>query len=247
MVGSRFADEIRGSSSANILTGGAGNDLLFGYAGVDRLYGGDGNDLIEASDLFGSAVADYVYGGDGIDAVAYIFSGTGVTVNLETGATGGGAAGDRLNSIENVAGSFHADTITVDGGGVAQGGDGDDVLSGSTVLPGGPLSFPSTEILFGGSGADTFVLHNNKGADIIADFSFVEGDTLRVSSAEFGYRRHRQYREPHRHRGRNRRRPAVHLRYARNEPLLRRGWHRCHPGTRAGRPTGGIRLATVEH
>lgn len=185
VVGSRFADEIRGSNAANVLTGGTGNDVLFGFAGVDRLYGGDGNDIIEAGDFTGSSVADYVYGGDGRDSVSYIYSGTGVTVNLETGATGGGAANDRLYSIENVAGSFFADTLTVDAGGQAQGGDGDDVLSGSTVLL-GVFGIPSTEMLFGNAGADTFVLHLNRGADIIADFSFLENDKFRVSDTGFG-------------------------------------------------------------
>jgi Ca2+-binding RTX toxin-like protein len=43
-IGSRFADNIKGSSSNNAIEGGAGDDLLNGHAGTDRLTGGAGSD-----------------------------------------------------------------------------------------------------------------------------------------------------------------------------------------------------------
>jgi Ca2+-binding RTX toxin-like protein len=60
VVGSAFADCIRGNSAANRIWGGAGNDTLYGGSGDDWLYGEDGDDRL--------------YGGDGIDI---LLGGTG--------------------------------------------------------------------------------------------------------------------------------------------------------------------------
>jgi Ca2+-binding RTX toxin-like protein len=164
VIGSRLNDHIEGNSRANVLTGGGGDDSIE-----------PGND----------SAADIVNGGEGIDTVLYLTSTTGVIVDLETGVTGGGAANDVLSSIEIVVGSDTAnDTITVHRSGSAYGAGGDDVLSGSTLRAGAnPLT---TEVLQGGTGADTFVLHAETGYDFIVDFSFVENDKFRVSDAEFG-------------------------------------------------------------
>ena len=47
LVGSRFADELRGSSERNQLNGLEGDDIIFGYGGVDYMMGGAGNDTID--------------------------------------------------------------------------------------------------------------------------------------------------------------------------------------------------------
>jgi Ca2+-binding RTX toxin-like protein len=63
VVGSAFADRLRGNSEANSLNGGPGADRLEGGAGNDRLNGGGGNDS-----LHGGAGNDRLTGGTGEDA-----------------------------------------------------------------------------------------------------------------------------------------------------------------------------------
>ncbi|WP_230533553.1 M10 family metallopeptidase C-terminal domain-containing protein [Microvirga roseola] len=62
LVGSRYADNLRGKDAANMLKGGAGNDKLYGRGGNDKLWGGDGNDL-----LIGGRGKDALFGGAGAD------------------------------------------------------------------------------------------------------------------------------------------------------------------------------------
>jgi Ca2+-binding RTX toxin-like protein len=57
VVGSPFADLIRGNSADNRIWGGAGNDTIYGGCGHDLLYGGAGNDR-----LFGDAGNDVLMG-----------------------------------------------------------------------------------------------------------------------------------------------------------------------------------------
>lgn len=54
LVGSRFGDELRGSSERNQLNGLEGDDIIFGYGGVDYIKGGLGNDYIN-----GGSGSDY--------------------------------------------------------------------------------------------------------------------------------------------------------------------------------------------
>ncbi len=58
LVGSGFADTLRGNQVANLLAGGAGDDGLFGAAGVDTLRGEAGNDVLD-----GGAGKDLLTGG----------------------------------------------------------------------------------------------------------------------------------------------------------------------------------------
>jgi Ca2+-binding RTX toxin-like protein len=79
-----------------------------------------------------------------------------VTVRLWAGdGTGGDATGDRLDGIENLRGSAHADTLVGDGGDNRfLGGAGDDDIwgdGGDDTLEGGPGS----DILRGQGGLDT--------------------------------------------------------------------------------------------
>ena len=177
IIGSASSDDMTGTSSSNVLSGNAGDDLISGKAGADVLNGGDGDDSLVPGD---DTDIDLVNGGDGYDQVNYAIASTGVTVNLETNTVGGAAANDVLSSIERVWGSQNDDVLTVFHGGTAMGASGSDMVSGST------FAAQTTEILFGGLGADTFVLHLNTGYDIFADFSFAENDMFRISNAEFG-------------------------------------------------------------
>ncbi|WP_120785135.1 calcium-binding protein [Kumtagia ephedrae] len=150
---------MQGSSASLVLIGNVGNDTLRGSFLDDRLQGGKG--------------ADRLIGGEGTDIADYSTSDLGVTVNLATGAASGGhAAGDRFSSIENVAGSAFADTLTgddnanfFDGGAgldVIDGGGGDDFIfgrDGGGTLRGGA----GNDRIDGGVDADT--IHGGSGND----------------------------------------------------------------------------------
>ena len=139
--GSDFDDSLTGNNSVNELRGGEGDDMLFGLGGNDRLFGGEGADSFD--------------GGTGIDIVNYTVATTAVTLDLDTGGTGGEAAGDSFTSIEWVFGSVFNDDIMGDGGNNRlEGRDGDDILdgaSGNDRLLGGD----GNDTIFGGDGVDT--------------------------------------------------------------------------------------------
>lgn len=132
----------------------------------------------------GLGTNDIVDGGDGSDIVDYRGR-PAVDVNFEAGVFNGGASGITLKSIENVYGSYNDDVLLIGDGGEANGFDGDDTLSGSTVA--GALT---TEVLRGGDGADKFLIHANTGMDVIEDFTptsfLVAGDKLIFAATEFG-------------------------------------------------------------
>jgi len=168
LIGSAYADTLTGQNGAveNIIFGGGGddtldgrggNDMLYGEDGTDVIYGGDGNDL-----LSGGGGADLLEGGDGEDVADYSDSDAGVTVDLSKGAgRGGHAEGDRINGIEHIQGSAHADVLigqNDDTSNMFSGGAGDDVLEGR----GGD------DVLSGGAGAD--ILDGGEGQDV-ADYA----------------------------------------------------------------------------
>jgi VCBS repeat-containing protein len=155
LVGTEFADQLGGDAGANRLEGGDGSDLLEGRGGADTLVGGAGDDTLTGGDG-----ADVLDGGAGSDTVNYFLSAAAIHVSLTTGAASGGdAAGDTLNSIENVTGSDFNDTIDGNAGdNLLVGGRGDDILNGGV----------GNDILIGGRGADTLV--GGDGIDI-ADYS----------------------------------------------------------------------------
>jgi serralysin len=158
-IGGAGDDTLSGNQVANVLTGNGGNDNLYGGDGADTLNGDAGNDFMKggagADTLNGGADNDTLKGGGGADALnggagsdtADYSDMTGpVTVNLGTGATGGDAAGDTFNSIENLTGTAAGDTLTGDGNAnILTGGDGGDILNGAGGI----------DILYGGDGADT--------------------------------------------------------------------------------------------
>ncbi len=110
LIGSDFADVLRGAAGANTLQGGLGADLL----------SGDGGD-------------DVMDGGGDVDTVSYDDAGSAVTVDLSIAGpqntVGGGT--DTLSNIENLTGSAFGDTLTGDAGAnVIMGGQGVDLLAG---------------------------------------------------------------------------------------------------------------------
>ena len=146
-----------------------------GYSGVDTFAytledGQGGSDtglaifkLISPDDVFfGTSVVETFDGGVGNDMVSYAGSDALVSVDLDGSNTGGYADGDTLVSIENVIGSFYADTLSGDSfDNTLNGYLGDDILQGRL----------GNDNLFGGDGNDTYVFGAGDGNDIITETS----------------------------------------------------------------------------
>ncbi|MGO1074130.1 beta strand repeat-containing protein [Inquilinus sp. CA228] len=184
LVGGAGIDTIRGGIGNDSVDAGSEADQVFGEAGDDNLLGGDGNDRLDGGDgndtLEGAVGSDTLIGGAGIDTASYAGSGSGVSVNLATGAVSGGAAGDTLSSIEQVLGSAQADTLTGNAGANMLWG-----MGGGDVLTGGG----GADVLKGGAGADRFVYAAigdstvaAAGKDTIRDFS--AGDRIDLSAID---------------------------------------------------------------
>lgn len=153
LTGSDFDDHLTGDGGANLLSGGRGADTLEGGEGDDTLIGGrDGDSIV---------------GGAGVDTASYRLSATGVAVDMENGAAGGGdAQGDSFDGIEIVEGSFHDDILRGDAGdNILRGGLGADALDGRDGV--------DTADYTGASGGVTVNLDTGMGAGFEA-----EGDTL---------------------------------------------------------------------
>ena len=188
VFGSDFDDNITGDGAVNRLAGNDGDDTLNGEGGNDRLLGGNGVDTINGGDgvdsIFGQAGDDILSGGAGndfffgdsgadshdggadTDTVSYLPSSAGVTVNMQTGGTGGDAAGDTYTSIERIFGSGQDDSIT--------GSNGNDTLlgnGGADYLAGGL----GNDSLNGGAGVDSFGYDTGAdAADAISGFTLNE-------------------------------------------------------------------------
>ena len=185
--GTKFADVITGNAANNVLNGGDGNDIIFGGAGSDTLVGGAGNDTLSDSvasdaadqDIFAPGAGIDSISGDGNDVLDYSDVTTGITLNLDTHAVGGGAAGDTFTGILSANGSRFNDIITTSTAGHAfvQGLLGDDTL---TLLG-------AFDAAYGGDGLDTIYLkgssqQGNGGAGndtIDASLATGTGSTLR--------------------------------------------------------------------
>ena len=161
--GTTGADSHTGGAGNDLITGWDGNDTLGGAGGNDRLEGGRGDDTLngglgddlvvggEGNDtLIGGAGADRLYGGNGSDTVTYASSSAAVSINLAAHkASGGDAAGDRLNAIENLIGSAFGDVLVGDRGvNTLRGGAGNDQLDGRA----------GADTMIGGAGNDRYMI-----------------------------------------------------------------------------------------
>lgn len=150
LIGSAFADDLRGTSQSNILSGGAGHDLLSGRGGHDTIFGDSGNDTLDGG--YGGDVLD---GGDGYDWAIYASATAGQLLDLATPSRNiYSAQGDVFISIEAVRGSNFRDTIWGDAqANHFDGSAGNDTLGGrdgADTLWGGL----GDDNLMGGDGAD---------------------------------------------------------------------------------------------
>jgi Ca2+-binding RTX toxin-like protein len=167
------------SNGVDYVYGWEGQDWIFGLGGADFLEGGGGNDHLFGGDendlLHGGGGADDLWGGPGSDTAWYNASSAGVTVSLlHDSASGGDAAGDELDSIENLRGSSHADTLLGDNAdNELHGLSGNDTLKGyggTDTLRGGIgndflYGLDNSDILYGEDGNDT--LYGGAGHDIV--------------------------------------------------------------------------------
>lgn len=172
IFGTKEADEINGGAGNDTIIAGKGDDRVLGGSGDDTLRGGQGNDSVR-----GGNGDDDVRGGRGDDRV-------------------GGGAGDDL-----VRGGAGNDVVSGGiGNNVVMGDGGDDILIGSTTLvsEGDELLSPEYDIMFGGSGSDTFVLATKQkefyttfgGADYALIRDLTEIDTVQLmgsASAAYSY------------------------------------------------------------
>lgn len=147
-VGSRFDDELEGSSAGNDLDGGRGDDHLSGGGGDDVLVGGVDDDTF--------------FGGPGIDRVSYRDRTVPVSVDrTDLGGHGGPGENDVYGGdVEGVIGTNSGDTLI--------GTGGTDRFVGDACLLAGPCP------VWRGAGADTITaggglddVHGGFGTDTI--------------------------------------------------------------------------------
>lgn len=153
-------DTVFGGAGNDRIDGGDGQDALYGDDGADSVVGGAGNDT-----LYGGAGNDTLVGGGDFDFVSYVGAGSGVTVNLSTGAASGGEGTDQISQVEGVIGSNSSDSITGDGGdNDLRGMGGNDTIRGGgghDTIEGGQ----GNDSLFGDAGNDT-VSYDNAAAGV---------------------------------------------------------------------------------
>ena len=169
-LGTNISQTVHGGDDNDTLGGGAGHDVIVGHGGNDEIDGGIGRDTLD-----GGAGNDKLVGGKGVDTVSYEDSSAAVSADLEFGRSTGGGGADALKKVENIKGSFYADTFVGnaganridgnDGADLVHGRDGADTLNGeggkdelhgeggADLLSGGTFS----DKLYGGAGPDTLI------------------------------------------------------------------------------------------
>ena len=184
-TGNTLANVVTGNLGPNILAGLSGNDTLIGGAGNDRLSGGAGTDtliggagadtyqLVDALDTVIEAV------GEGTDLVQAYFDYT-LGANLENLNLFGSALVGTGNELNNrIIGTSGNNTLSgMAGNDYIYGGAGNDSISGGA----------GRDFLYGEAGADRFVFDDGDfggatsgTADLLRDFSLVDGDTIDLS------------------------------------------------------------------
>lgn len=162
-------DIIRGLGDSDWICGGEGDDQIFGGPGGDEIWGGPGDDLMD--------------GEEGNDEVAYWFSESGITADLNAG-TATGEGDDSLANFERFGGSKLDDFVTgTDDEDQIETFDGDDrisALGGDDYLVGGE----GDDQIDGGEGRDYAGFWDTEGAvtvDLNQGTSSGQGEDLLTS------------------------------------------------------------------
>lgn len=173
ICGGGGADRIRDGKGRNKISGDRGDDVILAGRGADIVRTGPGLDIVE-----GRAGADTFYG-DAQDAVAFLYSPSGVVANLrtQTAADGWGST-DTLEGFKTVVGSTHDDHLVgspgkdwfvpMAGDDIIAGSSGVDVLafllatqgidadlSAGVAFGEGTDSFKGIDVVFGGEHDDS--------------------------------------------------------------------------------------------
>ena len=148
--GHDFDDIIQGGVGDDILRGGAGDDTIRGMGGADTFWGGDGDDRLVVREAGASVHGDagmdklflqggdsFVFTDDTLQNVEIIHLGAGSELDLSAVTAGVTIIQtSKIGFPGTIVGTQDADTIVAGGGYVSiRGGDGDDVLKGTTGLP----------------------------------------------------------------------------------------------------------------
>ena len=175
------ADSLTGNTLANRLSSGAGADTAFGGEGNDTLTDASGSNYLR-----GDAGDDSVSGGSGFDDINGNMGNDTLRGNDGEDWVVGGKDNDLIfgdAAFDIVYGNMGADTV--DGGAGndwVRGGQGDDSViggAGDDWLWGDR----GNDTISGGAGADLFYSFSGAGIDRITDFSFAEGDRLKLEGS----------------------------------------------------------------
>ncbi|WP_165245007.1 hypothetical protein [Paludisphaera soli] len=167
VIGTNFADTIRGNARNNLLQGNGGNDALEGRGGNDRLEGGRGDDTYVFSGTFSLGTDTIVEDDDSHgpspdarDKLDFTNFGYAMNVNLDTNSTQTVKSGvlslllTSNSGIEDVTGSAFNDTIRGNSrANILRGQNGNDTIYGGS----------GNDFLYGGIGND--LLYGEEGSD----------------------------------------------------------------------------------
>ncbi|WP_233192758.1 calcium-binding protein [Acidimangrovimonas sediminis] len=185
VLGSTYADDLRGTGGANTLVGRAGDDFLIGLGDRDMLRGDDGDDTLDGGDgsdtLRGGAGHDVIYAGQGNDRALGEDGNDRIIATLGNNKLFGGSGADTISDgpgASRLVGNAGSDYLL--------GGAGDDTIVGNsahdTILGGEGrdkiVGGTGNDVMAGNAGNDWFVFNPGYGADTVADFSVVEHDQL---------------------------------------------------------------------
>ncbi|WP_226925012.1 beta strand repeat-containing protein, partial [Stutzerimonas stutzeri] len=202
LIGSDFADVLRGLAGNDTLHGGAGNDTIYGGSGADIIKGGAGNDVIYggdnsaddgAQDLFvydavGSQGTDIIVGfKDGQDKIAfqgalpssYSISSIGTTAVVTLTGNDNATTTIKLLGMAGLVDDSDFVLLGTSGNDVLSGDSGNNTifgLAGNDTIDGGVgVDFINT-----GSGTDSVIFNSlaEVGGRSGADFSATQYDVL---------------------------------------------------------------------
>jgi Ca2+-binding RTX toxin-like protein len=201
LIGTDNDDTITGGNLIDILNGGAGNDIISGGNGNDKLLGGTGNDILngqagsdtlngeDGNDILnGGAGNNTLSGGNGDDTftinastdlgVNRINGDAGIDTLDFTGSTIGVSIDLSISTNQTFSSGLILNVVNIEN---IKGGSGDDKIAGNA----------QTNLLFGGTGRDTFVFGSTKistlagiGVDTIQDFTAAD-DKIQLSKSTF--------------------------------------------------------------